>query len=112
MKYTITKRKTKNGSAFDLYFRFNGKRYRPVLGYDLDKLAKEEIDRLAIAKIHKILGKEEHQSASSSASPTFRDFLPVFWQTMRVKQRFDCADPNRSLKRTSCPDLAIAGSIL
>jgi hypothetical protein len=105
MKYTITKRKTKNGTAFDLYFRFSGERFRPVLGYDLDKFPKEEIDRLAIGKIHKILEKEEHQTASSLASPTFRDFLPVFYQTMRVKQRFDMRRPESIIETHLMPRL-------
>jgi integrase len=103
MKYTITKRRTKNGTAYDLYFRWQGKRNRPVLGYDLDKLTKGEIDRLAIGKINTILKKEEPVSESQSAPPTFRDFLSVFWQAMEVKKRLDLRRPESIIETHLLP---------
>src|SRR5215831_11786684 len=39
---------------------------------------------------------QQHQPQSIAAhtdSLTFKEFLPVYWQTMRVKKRFDLARP-------------------
>jgi len=46
MHYTITTRQTNTGIAFDLYVRWKGKRYRPLLGYNLSQ---EDADQRAIA---------------------------------------------------------------
>ena len=51
MAYTITKRRTTKGIAFDLYFRWKGQRYRPLLGYDLSSA---QAQQCAIELIHKL----------------------------------------------------------
>jgi hypothetical protein len=89
MKYSITTRQTKTGIAFDLYVRWKGQRYRPLLGYNLTK---EQADEAAIAMIAKIQ-RNEQTVAPRSTSSTFTDFLPLYWQTMHVKKRFDLARP-------------------
>jgi hypothetical protein len=88
--YTITTRRTKKGTAFGLYVRWKGKRYRPLLGYNLTK---DQADQAAIAMIAKIQQPEHAPVSARSVSPFFKDLLPLFWQTMCVKKRFDLARP-------------------
>ena len=90
MNYSITTRQTKTEIAFDLYVRWKGKRYRPLLGYNLTQ---EQADLAAIAMIAKIQQHEQSPVSARSTSLTFKDFLPLYWQTMRVKKRFDLARP-------------------
>jgi len=90
MNYTVTTRQTKTGIAFDLYVRWKGKRYRPLLGYNLTK---EEAERRAIALIAKIQQGEAKRNSGPFTSPTLKEFLPIFWQTMHVKKRFDLRRP-------------------
>ena len=99
MTYTITTRQTKAGTAFDLYVRWKGQRYRPLLGYNLTK---EQAEQAAIAMIAKIQ-QNEQAPPPRSASPTFRDFLPLYWQTMRVKKRFDLARPESIIETHLLP---------
>jgi len=89
MAYVINKRPTKKGLAFDLYFRWRGVRYRPLLGYNLTKAHADEAAIVMIAKIQ----QGERADTPSPASITFKGFLPLYWQTMRVKKRFDLARP-------------------
>ena len=97
--YTITTRQTKMGIAFDLYVRWKGKRYRPLLGYNLTK---EQAEKAAITMIAKIQQKEEPVT-HRAASPTFKDFLPLYWQTMLVKKRFDLARPESVIETHLLP---------
>ena len=90
MNYSITTRQTKTGIAFDLYVRWKEKRYRPLLGYNLTQ---EQADLAAIAMIAKIQQGEQSPVSARSTSLTFKDFLPLYWQTMHVKKRFDLARP-------------------
>ena len=99
MNYTITTRQTKTGIAFDLYVRWKGKRYRPLLGYNLTR---DQADQAAIAMIAKIQQPDLSVSARPT-SPTFKDFLPLYWQTMRVKKRFDLARPESVIKTHLLP---------
>ena len=100
MNYTVTTRQTKTGVAFDLYVRWKGKRYRPLLGYNLTK---EEADQRAIALIAKIQQGELQQTAGPSRSLTLQEFLPLFWQTMHVKKRFDLRRPESILETHLLP---------
>ncbi|MGH9549190.1 MAG: tyrosine-type recombinase/integrase, partial [Terriglobales bacterium] len=89
MNYTITTRQTKTGIAFDLYVRWKGKRYRPLLGYNL---ANEQAEQEAIAMIAKI--QAGPQATTVQHSPrTLRDLVPLFWQSFEVKQRIDRIRP-------------------
>jgi hypothetical protein len=63
MSYKITKRSTLKGPAFDLYFRWKGKRYRPLLGYNLSK---EQAEQAAIAMIAKIQAQSAEDEVSDS----------------------------------------------
>ncbi len=99
MAYTITTRQTKKGLAFDLYIRWKGKRYRPLLGYNLTK---EQAEEAAIAMIAKIQ-RNEQQVTPRSVSLLFKDFLPLYWQTMRVKKRFDLARPESVIETHLLP---------
>ena len=70
MSYSITKRPTKKGIACDLYYRWQGQRYRPLLGYDLDS---DEAERLAIEMIGKIHRGERAtvERKEAGGCPTF-----------------------------------------
>jgi hypothetical protein len=57
MAYTIKTRRTQKGMAFDLYVRWKGQRYRPLLGYNLTK---EQAEEAAIAMIAKIQRNGQH----------------------------------------------------
>jgi integrase len=100
MAYTISKRPTKNGLAFDLYFRWKGVRYRPLLGYNLTK---EQAEEAAITMIAKIQRGEPSPVAPRATSPTLKDFLPLYWQTMHVKKRFDLARPESVIETHLLP---------
>ncbi|BFU94320.1 MAG: hypothetical protein NTNFB02_10420 [Nitrospira sp.] len=90
MKYSITTRPTNKGLAFDLYVRWKGQRYRPLLGYNLTK---EQADEAAIAMIARIQREATAPPATRSTAPTLKEFLPLYWQTMRVKKRVDLRRP-------------------
>jgi len=102
MTYTITTRQTKAGTAFDLYVRWKGQRYRPLLGYNLTK---EQAEQAAIAMIAKIQ-QPDHPSTPRAMSPMFKDFLPLYWQTMRVKKRFDLRRPESIIETHLLPRFA------
>ena len=99
MAYTINTRPSKKGLAFDLYFRWKGVRYRPLLGYDLTK---EQAEEAAIAMMAKIQ-RNEQQITPRQVSPFFKDFLPLYWQTIRVKKRFDLARPQSIIETHLLP---------
>ncbi|MEP6935531.1 MAG: hypothetical protein ABI988_16605, partial [Nitrospirota bacterium] len=42
-------------------------------------------------------------SPARSTSPTFKDFLPLYWQTMKVKKRFDLARPESVIETHLLP---------
>lgn len=92
MAYTITKRRTTKGIAFDLYFRWKGQRYRPLLGYDLSP---HQAQQCAIDLIHKIQN-EEHEKPRSLI--TLHDVLPLYWQAFEVKKRIDRTRPKGILE--------------
>jgi hypothetical protein len=99
MKFTIRTRQTKKGVAFDLYVRWKSQRYRPLLGYNLTK---EQAEQTAIAMIAKI----QHPSQPGLPQPgsvTFKDFLPLYWQTMRVRNRFDLRRPESVIETHLLP---------
>ena len=100
MAYRINTRKTNQGTAFDLYARWKGKRYRPLLGYNLTK---DQAEQAAIAMIAKIQHSEPSTTAVLSTSQTFKDFLPLYWQSMRVKERFDLARPQSVIETHLLP---------
>jgi hypothetical protein len=100
MAYVITKRPTKKGLAFDLYIRWKGIRYRPLLGYNLTK---EQAEEAAVAMVAKIQQGESRPTTAPPVAPTLREFLPLYWQTMRVKKRFDLARPESVLETHLLP---------
>ncbi len=100
MKYSITTRKTQKGVASDLYVRWKGQRYRPLLGFDLTK---EQAEQAAIAMIAKIQQPKPVPVSPRAVSPFFKDILPLYWQTMRVKKRFDLARPESIIETHLLP---------
>ncbi len=100
MPYSINKRPSTKGLAFDLYFRWKGVRYRPLLGYNLTK---EQAEEAAIAMMAKIQQGASHPPAVHPLSPTLRDFLPLYWQIMQVKKRFDLARPHAIIETHLLP---------
>jgi integrase len=99
MSYTITKRRTQKGLAFDLYYRWKGQRYRPLLGYDLTP---EEAEQLAISMISTIHRGEQAPPSRIHAS-TLRAFLPTYWQALRIKNRVDLRRPEIILETHLLP---------
>jgi integrase len=99
MSYTISTRPTKKGLAFDLYFRWKGIRYRPLIGYDLTKEQAEQEAIKLIAKIH--AGSQEQQVRHSQR--TLRDLAPLFWDSFEVKKRVDRARPRGILENHLLP---------
>ncbi len=53
--------------------------------------------------IAKIQQHEQLSASARSTSPTFKDFLPLYWQTMRVKKRFDLARPESVIETHLLP---------
>jgi integrase len=98
MSYKITKRSTLKGPAFDLYFRWKGQRYRPLLGYNLTK---EQAEQAAIAIIAKIQNQQEERKPNSQA--TVRDLIPLFWDSFEVKKRIDRIRPKGILDNHLVP---------
>jgi integrase len=99
MEIKIHTRPTKSqGTAFDLYFRWQGKRYRPLLGYDLTN---EEAERLAVKMVAKIQSGQSPEFAPAqqvASSPTLKAFLPVYWQSMKIKNRLDLRRPEIAIE--------------
>ncbi|TAJ25122.1 MAG: hypothetical protein EPO64_08620, partial [Nitrospirae bacterium] len=101
MQITIKTRPTKRqGLAFDLYYRWKGERYRPLLGYNLTK---QEAEQRALELIAKIQTGNQLEAQPKSLSPTFRAFLPVYWQTMRIKNRIDMRRPESIIEMHLLP---------
>lgn len=99
MKYTITTRQTKSGTAFDLYVRWKGQRYRPLLGYNLSK---DQAEEAAIQMIAKIQAKSVTPERPHSGR-TLRDLLPLFWDSFTVKKRIDRVRPQGILDNHLLP---------
>lgn len=89
VNYSITTRKTDKGVAFDLYVRWKGQRYRPLLGYNLTN---EQADEAAIKMIAKIQ-TEPTLPGQSPNTRTVRTLVPLFWDSFKVKNRIDRARP-------------------
>ena len=102
MSYSIKRRLTKKGIAYDLYYRWHGERYRPLLGY---KLNVDEAERLAIDMIGKIHRGELRKAGNNAeeARLTFSSFLPTYWMTLRTHQRIDLRRPAIILKTHLVP---------
>jgi len=99
MHYTITKRHTKAGIAFDLHVRWKGMRYRPLLGYNLTK---DEAAQAAIAMIAKIQTAPQAPTIEPHQR-TLRDLVPLFWQSFDVKHRVDRIRPQGILDNHLVP---------
>src|SRR5689334_15485610 len=99
MGFTIHRRPTQKGTAYDLYYRWKSIRYRPLLGYDLTA---EEAERRATemnSKIH----RGEHALPVKASSPTLIEFLPTYWQALRIKNRVDLRRPETILETHLLP---------
>ena len=99
MTYSITTRQTKKGVAFDLYVRWKGQRYRPLLGYNLTK---EQAEEAAIATIAKIQTRPARPNSSEDVR-TLRGLVPLFWNSFNVKKRVDRVRPKGILENHLLP---------
>ena len=101
MNYTITTRQTKTGIAFDLYVRWKGQRYRPLLGYNLTK---EQAEKAAISMIAKIQAGHQEKNVQLNQR-TLKDLVPLFWNSFEVKKRIDRIRPKGILENHLLPAL-------
>lgn len=99
MSYRITRRSTLKGTAFDLYFRWKGQRYRPLLGYNLSK---EQAEQTAVAMIAKIQTQSGEQGRLHSQA-TLRDLMSLFWDIFELKKRIDRVRPRGILENHLLP---------
>ena len=93
--YKINKRRVEKGVAFDLYYRWQGQRHRPLLGYNLTP---KEAETRAIAMLVKIQSTAQQRSTTHTRDLTLRDLLPLFWESFQVKQRLDRTRPEGILE--------------
>ena len=99
MEIIIKTRRTKRqGLAFDLDYRWNGRRHRPLLGYDLTPA---EAKQRAIDMIKKIQANPLPEVLPDQRPPTVRDLLPLFWETFQIKKRLDHTRPPAGRHGTS-----------
>ncbi len=99
MTYKITTRQTKAGTAFDLYVRWKGQRYRPLLGHNLTKQQAEEAAIAMIAKIQTQFALPHIREATHS----LRDLLTLFWDSFAVKKRVDRVRPKGIIENHLLP---------
>jgi hypothetical protein len=97
MAYTITKRRTAKGIAFDLYFRWKGQRYRPLLGYDLSP---DQAQQCAIELIHRIQTQEVEKPRSLL---TLHDILRCIGRPSKSKNASIARAQKEFWRITSCP---------
>lgn len=90
---------SKNGLAFDLYFRWKGQRYRPLLGYNLTK---DQAEAAAIAMIAKIQTPPVTPEGRQDRH-TLRDLVPLFWDNFTLKKRIDRVRPKGILENYLLP---------
>jgi len=99
--FTITQRPTKRkGRAFDLYVKIEGRKYRPVLGYDLSE---DEAHRRAIAMIARIQRNllTPHLPIRSDPHPstTLKEATTLYWDTMKIQGRVELDRPNVIIRK-------------
>ncbi|GJL52910.1 MAG: hypothetical protein NPIRA02_00420 [Nitrospirales bacterium] len=86
-----TRRTQRHGVAHDLDYRWQGKRYRPLLGYNLSP---KEAERRAFDLIKRIQRGESGATREAvMATFTFRDALPLFWNSFEARGRIDQVRP-------------------
>jgi integrase len=110
MEIIITTRRTKRqGRAFDLDYRWRGRRYRPLLGFDLTP---PEAQQRAIDMIQKIQATALQHAQAAQKAPTVRDLIPLFWKIFDVKKRIDRTRPRGILENhlLSCHQCAQLGA--
>ncbi len=100
IKFTIKERRTvRNGMAFDLYYRWKGMRYRPLLGYNLTP---EEAQRAGFSMIQKIQDGKFHVALKKEDS-TLEDLLPLYWESFELKNRVDRVRPRGIIEHYLLP---------
>jgi integrase len=105
MEIHIRKRQTKRqGLAYDLDYRWNGKRYRPLLGYNLTPA---ESQQRAVAMLQTIQANAYSQATAAQQAPTLNDVLPLFWNSFTIKNRVDRARPENIIKKYLLPFFGI-----
>jgi integrase len=103
--FTITQRHTqRKGLAFDLYVKIEGRKYRPVLGYDISE---DEAHRRAIAMIariqRKLLTPDLPVRADAHPSTTLQEAITLYWDTMKVQGRVEYVRPESLIRNHLLP---------
>jgi integrase len=84
---TIRVRRSKQGVLFYLDYTYKGTRHRPPLGYDLTIEQQNEKASEAVKRIH------TGNVPAQAGGPTFKAFLPTYWQAFTAKGRVDTVRP-------------------
>lgn len=103
MKYNfkIHKRQTKTrGVAFDLYFRWNGQRYEPKLGYNLTPQAAYLAAR---QMIDFIVRGEMKVYAGTGRGISFKQAVDLYWQMFRLQERVDTERATNIIEKQLMP---------
>ncbi len=103
--FTITQRKTqRKGMAFDLYVKIEGRKYRPVLGYDLGE---DEAHRRAIAMIatiqRNLLTPNMPIRSAQTPSTSLKEAIALYWDTMNVQGRVELDRPETIIRKHLLP---------
>lgn len=100
MEIIIRVRRTqRQGLAFDLDYRWDRRRFRPLLGYNLTK---KQANEAAIAMIAKI----QAGPARAKVQPderTLKDLTTLFWDSFDVKKRIDRVRPKGIIENHLLP---------
>lgn len=100
IRYTLKRRPTKtHGVAVDLYFRWQGVRYRPCLGYDLSG---EEAQRRAITMIQRIQVGQRAEACWPTV-PTLSDITALYWRAFELRGRVDGERPAIAIQHHLLP---------
>jgi len=100
-KVHITRRLTKrHGTAYDLFYRWKGVRYRPLLGYNLSD---EEARRRAIEVIQKIQTGQCDLQTGTSTLFTLQEATQLYWGAFQAKNRVDETRPRRIIEQYLLP---------
>ena len=95
----VDRRPTARGVRSILTYWYRGKRYRPVLGYNLTSDREREAAATIITAIHANLNQAEPSApptplgGSAPAPPTFAEFVSTYLKELLVNE---CADFERN----------------
>ncbi len=101
LRISIRARQTvRHGTAFDLYYRWKGVRYRPVLGCNLTE---EQAHQRAVEMIQIIQRGQTHKSTRGPRDLTLEHVLPLYYDNLRIKGRVDVVRPKGIIENYLLP---------